>query len=177
MNAIRQLRERRGLTQSRLAELAHTSQPTIAAYEAGTKSPNLRTLERLARSVGLEAVVEYVPPLTREDRRSLALHRAIARRLEEEPEPTLSHARRNLRKMARQHAGARPLLSRWRALLDRPLEEILEVLVDPRPSARELRHVTPFAGVLSARERAQVYQLFARTEARRNLAPAPRRAR
>jgi transcriptional regulator with XRE-family HTH domain len=93
MNAIRDLRQRRGLTQTRLAEFAHTSQPTIAAYEAGTKSPNLRTLERLARSVGLEAVVEYVPPLTREDRRSLALHRAIARRLEEEPERTLRHAR------------------------------------------------------------------------------------
>ncbi len=168
MNAIRNLRERRGLTQSRLAELAHTSQPTIAAYEAGTKSPNLRTLERLARSVGLEAVVDYVPPLTREDRRSLALHRAIARRLEQEPEPTLRHARRNLGKMARQHAGARPLFSRWRALLDRPLAEILEVLVDPRLSARELRHVTPFAGVLTARERASVYRRFARTEARRS---------
>ena len=167
MNTIRDLRERRGLTQTRLAELAHTSQPTIAAYEAGTKSPNLRTLERLARSVGLEAVVEYVPPLTREDRRSLALHRAITRRLEEEPEPTLRQARRNLGKMMRQHSGARPLLSRWRALLKRPLEEILEVLVDPRPSARELRHVTPFAGILTAGERAQVYRRFTRTEAKR----------
>jgi transcriptional regulator with XRE-family HTH domain len=167
MNAIRVLRERCGLTQSRLAELAHTSQPTIAAYEAGTKSPTLRTLERLARSVGLEAIVDYVPPLTREDRRSLALHRAIAKRLEQSPEPTLKRARRTLARMACRHAGARPLLSRWRALLDRPLEEILEVLVDPRLSARELRHVTPFAGVLTARERALVYRRFARTEARR----------
>ena len=167
MNAIRDLRERRGLTQTRLAELGHTSQPTIAAYEAGTKSPNLRTLERLARSVGLEAVVEYVPPLTREDRRSLALHRAIARRLEEEPESTLRQARSNLRKMMRQHAGARPLLSRWRTLLARPVEEILEALVDPRPSARALRHVTPFAGVLTARERASVYRPFSKTEGKR----------
>ncbi len=167
MNAIRALRQRRGLTQSRLAELAHTSQPTIAAYEAGTKSPNLRTLERLARSVGLEAIVDYVPPLTREDRRSLALHRAIAGRLEQSPEPTLKRARRTLAKMTRRHAGARPLLSRWRVLLDRPLEEILEVLVDPRPSARELRHVTPFAGVLTARERTRIYRRFARMEAQR----------
>lgn len=67
-----------------------------------------------------------------------------------------------LAKMALRHAGAGPLLSRWRALLDRPLEEILEVLIDPRPSARELRHVTPFrwcshrsrksAGVSTVRE-------------------------
>jgi transcriptional regulator with XRE-family HTH domain len=165
MRAVRDLRERRGLTQKRLAELAHTSQPTIAAYESGNKSPNLRTLERLARSVGLEAVVEFVPPLTREDRRSLALHRAIAKRLEESPGPTLRRARRMLERMGRQHPGARPLLSRWRSLLDRPIEEILEVLVDRRPSARELRHVTPFAGILNARERASVYRRFASADA------------
>ncbi len=103
MNVVRDLRERRGLTQNQLAELAHTSQPTIAAYESGSKSPNLRTLERLARSVGVEAVVDFVPPLTREDRRSLALHRAIARRLEEDPEPILRRARRTLARMKRQH--------------------------------------------------------------------------
>jgi len=164
MSAVRDLRERRRLTQRKLAELAHTSQPTIAAYEAGTKSPNLRTLERLARAVGLEAVVDFVPPLTREERRSLALHRAIARRLEQSPAPILRRARRTLEKMRRQHPGARPLLSRWRSLLDRPIEEILEVLVDPRPSARELRHVTPFAGVLTAPERASVYRRFAATD-------------
>ena len=167
MNTIKDLRERRGLTQSRLAELGGTSQPTIAAYESGTKSPNLRTLERLARSVGLEAVVDFVPPLTREERRSLALHRAIARRLEQSPDPILRRARRTLEKMRRQHPGARPLLSRWRRLLDRPIEEILEVLVDPRPSARELRHVTPFAGVLTAPERASVYRRFAKRDGER----------
>ena len=160
MNFVRDLRERRGLTQKQLAELAHTSQPTIAAYESGSKSPNLRTLERLARSVGVEAVVDFVPPLTREERRSLVLHRAIARRLKEDTEPILRRARRTLARMKRQHPGARPLLSSWRRILDRPMGEILEVLADPRPSARELRHVTPFAGVLSARERASVYRRF-----------------
>lgn len=167
MSTIRDLREQRRLTQRRLAELARTSQPTIAAYESGTKSPNLRTLERLARSVGLEAVVEFVPPLTREERRSLALHRAIARRLEQSPEAILRRARRTVEKMRRQHPGARRLLSRWRSLLDGPIEEILEVLVDPRPSSREMRHVTPFAGVLSAPERTAVYRRFAGTDRER----------
>lgn len=164
MNTVKDLRERRDLTQNRLAELAHTSQPTIAAYESGTKSPNLRTLERLARSVGLEAVVDFVPPLTREDRRSLALHRAIARRLEQSPKSILRRARGTLEKMSRQHPGARLLLSRWRGLLKGPMEEIVEVLLDPRPSSRELRHVTPFAGVLTPSERASVYRQFASTE-------------
>ena len=92
MNPIRNLRERRGLTQSRLAELAGTSQPTIAAYEAGTKAPTLGTLRRLAACAGVEAVVDFVPPLSREDRRSLALHRAIAAKLAAEPEATLERA-------------------------------------------------------------------------------------
>jgi transcriptional regulator with XRE-family HTH domain len=167
MDAIQDLRGRRGLTQRQLADLAGTSQPTIAAYESGSKSPNLRTLERLARSVGLEAVVDFVPPLTREDRRSLALHRAIAKRLTESPDPTLRGARKTLEKMRQQHPGARPLLSTWRSILRRPIAEILEVLVDPRPSARELRYVTPFAGVLTARERASVYRRFASEAVRR----------
>ena len=167
MNVVRELRRRCQLTQSELAKLARTSQPTIAAYESGSKSPNLRTVERLARSVGLEAVVEFVPPLTREERRSLALHRAIAQRLEEAPEPTLRRARRTLERMSRQHPAAHPLLSRWRRVLQCPIAAILEVLVDPRASARELRHVTPFAGILTAPERASVYRRFAAAESER----------
>ena len=53
MNLVARLRRSAGLTQAALAELAGTSQPTIAAYETGTKRPNLRTLQRLASAVGL----------------------------------------------------------------------------------------------------------------------------
>ena len=49
-------------------------------------------------------------------------------------------------------------------LLDRPLPALLQVLLDPSPWARELRHTTPFAGVLSARERAEVLRAFTRSE-------------
>lgn len=167
MNFVRDLRRRCRLTQSQLAESAKTSQPTIAAYESGRKSPSLRTLERLAASVGLEAIVDFVPPLTREDRRSLAVHRAIAERLEEDPVAVLRRARRTLARMSRQHPHARRLFSIWRGILDRPVAEIAEVLMDPRPLARELRHVTPFAGVLTAPERADVYGHFASSDAAR----------
>lgn len=167
MSFIRDLRRQRGLTQSQLAELAGTSQPTIAAYESGKKSPTLRTVERLARSVGLEAIVDFLPPLTREDRRSLAVHRAIADRLKEDPVPILQRAQRTLARMSRRHPHARYLFSTWRRILDRPVAEIVDVLLDPRPPARELRHVTPFAGVLTARERADVYRQFADSEGKR----------
>lgn len=168
MNPVRALRERVGLTQAALAQAAGTSQPTIAAYEAAQKSPTVGTLERLAAAVGLEATFDFVPVLTREERRSLALHRAIARRVAEDPDRALVHARRNLERMVAGADAPSQLLQEWALLLQRPVSALLPVLTDPGPWARELRHVTPFAGVLSAAERAEVYRAFA-NESERTL--------
>lgn len=62
------------------------------------------------------------------------------------------------------HPDAQDTLDEWGRVLNRPLATLLQVLEDPSPRARELRQVTPFAGVLSARERATVYRRFAETE-------------
>lgn len=164
---IRRLRRQAGVTQGALADAAGTSQPTIAAYEGGRKSPTLETLRRLASAVGLEVAVAFHPPATREDRRSLFLHAAIAERLREHPEAALQKARANLDRMQEANPGAAPLLREWRILLERPIEDLIDVLVDPGPRARELRHVTPFAGILSASQRAVVYRAFAEEEGRR----------
>jgi len=58
-------------------------------------------------------------------------------------------------------------LREWGVVLDRPVASLAEVLTDPSPWARELRHVTPFAGVLTAEARAEAYRDFAEEEARR----------
>lgn len=152
---VRHLREITGRTQAELAEAAGTSQPTIAAYEAGRTSPTLRTVRGLARAAGLDTYVTFHPPMTREERRSLAFHEVIAQRLQEDPERVIAKARRTLVKMRKVAPTSRPI-AEWRVLLDRPPSDLLPVLTDPSPWARELRHVTPFAGVLSARERAEV---------------------
>ena len=166
MNTVRMLREVTERTQAELAEAAGTSQPTIAAYEAGRKSPTLRTVERLAGAVGLEATVTFHPPMTREERRSLRLHRAIARRLEGDPDAVLERARETLALMRRVHPEAERLFREWEVLLDRPVLELIPALTDPSPGARELRQVTPFAGVLTAAERAEVYRSFREEESR-----------
>ena len=44
---LRKARKASGLTQAALARSARTSQPAVAAYEAGTRTPTLATLERL----------------------------------------------------------------------------------------------------------------------------------
>ena len=165
MNEVRRLRERAGVTQAGLARAAGTSQPAIAAYESGRKSPTLGTLRRLAEAVGLGMSVDFRRPLTREERRSLALHAAIAERLVRDPEGVSARSRRNLALMVQVHGGAAPLLREWRAILDLPVPLLCAKLVDPGPRACELRQVTPFAGVLSATERADTYRSFAREEA------------
>lgn len=50
---IKEARARAGFTQSQLAHAAGTSQPTLAAYESGAKSPSVRTLDRLVRAAGV----------------------------------------------------------------------------------------------------------------------------
>ena len=162
MEPIRALRERAALTQQSLARAGGTSQPTIAAYEAGRKSPTVHTLQRLAAAVGLHATIEYSAPLTREERRSLALHRAIARRLADDPAAVIAQARRNLARMRRRHGHATNLLREWNVILDRPVPALAALLTSTAEWVRELRHVTPFAGVLSAAERAGVYREVSR---------------
>lgn len=164
MNEIQRLRAITGATQASLASAAGTSQPTIAAYESGRKSPTLGTVRRLAQSVGLEMRVAFHPALTREDRRSLFLHAAIARRLDEDPAGVLARARATLARMQAKQPAATPLFREWEALLERPFTGLAAMLTDPAPHARELRHVTPFAGVLSAVERAATYRAFAAAE-------------
>jgi len=166
MNSVRSLRTAAGWTQAQLADAGATSQPAIAAYETGRKSPTLRTLRRLAASAGLSAEISYHPRLTREDRRSLVIHRAIARRLQHDPGPVLERARRTLARMSEVASPSSQPLREWSVLLDRPIEALVPVLTDLSGWARELRHVTPFAGVLSAEERKEVLRVFALEEKR-----------
>jgi transcriptional regulator with XRE-family HTH domain len=164
MTTVRDLRALTEVTQTELARAAGTSQPTVAAYESGSKSPTLTTVERLASSVGKEAVVVFVAPLTREDRRSLLLHGAIAKQLRRDPETTLQIAGTNLDRMSEQHPDASRLLDEWGTILGRSVESIVETMLDPSLHARDLRQVTPFAGVLTAAERTAVYTRFSDAE-------------
>jgi predicted nucleotidyltransferase len=51
------------MTQAQLAVAAGTSQPTLAAYESGAKSPSIRTLDRIIRAAGgvLQITVTLAP--------------------------------------------------------------------------------------------------------------------
>ncbi len=165
MNLIRQLRLQAGVTQQELAVAAGTSQSTIAAYEAGSKSPTLRTIDNLTGSLGLEMVTTYMPRLTREDKRSLAFHHAIVEILRKTPAPVLSRATQNLEKLSMNQPGARMLFDRWKGWLEMPLEDLISNLLDPFPLAREMRQVSPFSGVLKPEDRTRILRQFRKEQA------------
>ena len=100
--------------------------------------------------------------LTRDQRRSLWLNQAVAGKLVQNPESVISHARRNLGTLQKKHTRgqAAHALSEWDKVLNRPVEEILDVLVSPTPYAREMRQNSPFAGVLDDDERTKVLESF-----------------
>ncbi len=51
---LKELRERRGWTQEQLAKKAHVGRPYLARLETARQDPTLRTLEKLAKALGVK---------------------------------------------------------------------------------------------------------------------------
>ena len=103
---LRDARQLAGMTQDALARRAETSQPAVAAYEAGTRTPTLATLERLLTACGRQLVVDSQPGPSSAGRLTLA-------RLRRHRETLLDAARNNgvthirvFGSVARRDAGA-----------------------------------------------------------------------
>jgi excisionase family DNA binding protein len=105
--------------------------------------------------------------LTMEQLRSLWLHQVVAGRLVTDPDRTLRRARANLRalKAAHPRGVAARWLSEWERLLEAPTEEVLEALTSRSEKACELRQNSPFAGVVTERERQRALASFRRNAA------------
>jgi transcriptional regulator with XRE-family HTH domain len=164
MNIIRQLRLQARVTQQVLAQRAGTSQSAIAAYEVGKKSPTLRTLEKLASAVNLDVETRFVPRLTRVERRSLAYHQAVADVLRMDPEKTIQRARSHVARLQTLHPHAAALTSLWRLWLDLPPDLLIAEFTGTSELAREMRQVSPFAGVLPAQQRKLILASFRQDE-------------
>lgn len=166
---LRHCRVRAGLSQHALAQAASTSQPTIAAYEAGRVSPNVDTLTRLLKACGYTIDVApdiYTPRWTRVEEKSLAIHRLIAARILQDPTPTLRKARANLAKLRSADRGnSARWLDEWDGLLARPTDEIVTAMLARTQHGIDLRQMTPFAGVLTDAERRKALRSVPRTDA------------
>lgn len=60
-SAVRAARRRARVSQSELADLAGMSQPSIARLERGVVSPTVITLDRIARALGTDLVIDFEP--------------------------------------------------------------------------------------------------------------------
>jgi len=93
------------------------------------------------------------------DQRSLALHRAIAGKLRADPS-LLAVAYDNLDRWSKQRGRSQPYWDAWREILNRPLEEVLSLMVEESEKMTAMRQANPFAGILTPRERWAIYDRF-----------------
>jgi hypothetical protein len=99
--------------------------------------------------------------------RSLALHVAVAQRLHQQPE-IVDRAKHKLSEWLARGGRSEVLWRKWEEILKRSPDEIAAVLSDRSEEAAWLRKASPFAGVLSPRERIEILR-----ETRRRLESAP----
>lgn len=122
------------------------------------------THRRIRRS-DVEALADRTLRLTRDQRRSLWLAYAIAGRLVAAPEAIVQTAKSNLKEMRKSARGrAQSWLDEWERLLNGSVSALLGAMTSRSQYGRDLRQNSPFAGVLSEVERAEVLAAWKRHE-------------
>lgn len=89
------------------------------------------------------------------ERRSLALHRVVAGRLDV---ALVEEARRRVERLLAEGRLHSRYAERWRQLLSRPIPEIVAAIVDDGQTGKDLRQGSPFAGVLNEQERRRIIE-------------------
>ena len=89
--------------------------------------------------------------------RSLAYHAAVSARLRADP-TLMSRVEERVHAWERRHVVSSYYSEAWKTILAQPLDEIIAFLADSGDYARELRQVSPFAGVIDARERWRIWR-------------------
>ena len=88
------------------------------------------------------------------------MHCKIAQKLSRDPK-ILEKARANLERWSAKSSDPLPLyFSEWQEILSRPWPEVAAFITSMSEDATRLRSSSPFAGVLSADEREQIYAAF-----------------
>jgi hypothetical protein len=90
----------------------------------------------------------------RADRRSLAYHRAVAKRLRR---PMVDAARRQIWQWQREGRIDDRYATAWLDILNRPVPEVRRALRADSQRMRDLRQSSPFAGTLTEAERRKIF--------------------
>ncbi|HEY1738350.1 MAG TPA: helix-turn-helix domain-containing protein [Acidimicrobiia bacterium] len=156
------------LTTGEAAALLNSSrQHVVDLCERGELPFTTIGTHRRIRPADVEALRSRTQRLTRDQQRSLWLAYAVAGRIVADPERARRLARHNLDKMRSASRGqARRWLDEWERLLGGPLDALLVMVVSASPKGRELRQNSPFAGLLSERERSDVLNAWKARDAK-----------
>ena len=117
--------------------------PTMVRHRKAAENLDLQRFQKDTERSGHE----------RARARSLAYHRAVARRLRK---PMVEEARHVLSRWRDQGRIDERYADRWEQLLNQPLPEIRRALVDETQDYDDLRQNSPFAGLLSESERRRI---------------------
>lgn len=98
--------------------------------------------------------------MTRDQEKSLLLHTAVAEELRLRRAEVIRIAHKNIALMRSVNPHASPLLDEWTRILQGTTDQIVARMLDPGYHSRDLRQVTPFAGVLTPAQRLAVYRSF-----------------
>ena len=138
-------------------DLRAVIRPKISQPTLWRRLDRLRTVGRV-RAIGKGRGTRYVnlgSDHSISDLRSKALHIQIGRKLMRRPE-LIGKARERLQRMYQSTPYSKDYLDRWEELLAGPLQQVLQVLGADDEQSRALRHVSPFAGILTEKERTKI---------------------
>ena len=130
----------------------------------------MRAYRARKRAAGLKCVSEWIPVDSLDaatysdhrllDARSLATHCKIARKISKD-QSLLEIPRRNIERWRQRASGGPPkFIAEWQDILAEPWSQVVVFITGCSEKAMRLRQSSPFAGVLSARERKQIYDAF-----------------
>jgi excisionase family DNA binding protein len=143
-----------GVSRQHVADLADRG--AIRCWRVGThrRFHRVDVLALLSRLQDASREVVRVDSMNLTDRRSLAYGLLIAAKLVSRPNEVLGVARRNLDHLRKVHSdgSADRYLNRWEELVDSPLETLIQVLVSTDEESIDLRHASPFAGLVTQAE-------------------------
>lgn len=141
--------------------LGVSRQHVVDLCDRGELSCSRAGTHRRIRRSDVQQMLE--PQLTREQEKSLWLHRALLGPLMIDPSTVLAHARENIQRWLpghREDSMAARYLTLWQEILDGGVDDVVDVLVGTDERSSELRQNSPFAGVLSEEDRKHVLSSF-----------------
>lgn len=136
-----------------LRRLRHRiSQPTLWRILDALRSEGRVTVEGRARATRYRAA----GPMDKSTRRSLLMHRAVARRLARAP-GMVDVARIRLIQLRGANVHGRPYHDRWQCLLDGPVDVLLRAMTEDSEQATTLRKDSPFSTLVTPSERKRAF--------------------